>query len=260
MADDIFPKQQDGIYIFKDPFGKDVQTSTGVKSIKVTGTVKSPKSEPIPTPSNQFYTPMSGTEGVRTPGTKVKIQRERLDTGPKITSGEEVQKALVEIPKKLEEIPKQVSLSNRQLNALQSGAQFFADVFNAQSAYFATTSQARLNIIQARNQAADALYRGRQAQLAAQSEGRQAGETALLAMAVQGQDVSGAAAGKIQASYEAMGVFNGMQEEINAIREALGFQLEEVAYNYQMRNAEIARNTAILGSAIQAGAGTIGIL
>lgn len=208
------------------------------------------------TPSDQLYTPMSGTAGVTTPKTTVKIQSEKFDTGPKIEGSDKpIKKA-----ETVQDVIKQEGATTRQLEAFQSGAKFFADVLNAQSAYFATTGQAQLNIIQSRNQAADALYRGRQAQMEAQSEGRQAGESALLAMAVQGQDVSGASVGKIQSSYEAMGVFNGMREEINSIREALGFQLEEVAYNYQIRNAEIARNSAILGSAIQAGAGLVGVL
>lgn len=210
------------------------------------------------TPSDQFYTPMSGTEGVVQPESISDVLNYKVKTpnNPLVEATGKVETAIKDQTKKSED----QDLSARQLEAFQSGAKFFADVLNAQSAYFATTGQAQLNIIQSRNQAADALYRGRQAQMEAQSEGRQAGESALLAMAVQGQDVSGASVGKIQSSYEAMGVFNGMREEINSIREALGFQLEEVAYNYQIRNAEIARNSAILGSAIQAGAGLVGVL
>ena len=79
-------------------------------------------------------------------------------------------------------------------------------------------------------------------------------------MALQGQDVSGSAVQKIQGSYEAVGVFNGMREEINAVREALGYELQEVAYNYRVRNVEIARTSAIIGSAINAGASSIGTL
>lgn len=254
--DDIFPKQQEGIYIFKDPFGKNLQTSTGVKPIKTTVKFRPP--EPIPTPSNQFYTPMSGTEGVVKPESISEALNYKVEksNAPLVEATGKVETAIKEQTKKSEE----QDLSARQLEAFQSGAKFFAEVLNAQNAYFATTGQAQLNIIQSRNQAADALYRGRQAQMEAQSEGRQAGESALLAMAVQGQDVSGASVGKIQSSYEAMGVFNGMREEINSIREALGYQLEEVSYNYQIQNAEIARNSAILGAAIQAGAGMAGVL
>jgi hypothetical protein len=207
------------------------------------------------------------TKGVITPTAKpsqvpipdIKNTPQPFDPADSLTvgTGDEFQ---VEKPETLEDVIKQEGITNRQLEAMQASARFFADVLNANSAYNATTGEARLNIMQARNQAADALYRGRQAQMDAQSEGRQAGESALLAMAVQGQDVSGAAVQKIQSSYEAMGIFNGMREEINAIREALGYQLEEVAYDYQIRNARIARDSAIIGSGLTAGASLIGTL
>jgi hypothetical protein len=225
---------------------------------EVINTIQQPTIDIFGTSKDSRYTPMSGTEGVVQPESISDVLNYKIKTpdAPLVEATGKVETAIKEQTKQSED----QDLSARQLEAFQSGAKFFADVLNAQSAYFATTGQAQLNIIQSRNQAADALYRGRQAQMEAQSEGRQAGESALLAMAVQGQDVSGASVGKIQSSYEAMGVFNGMREEINSIREALGFQLEEVAYNYQVRNAEIARNSAILGSAIQAGAGLVGVL
>ena len=131
-----------------------------------------------------------------------------------------------------------------------AGAQFGLDVFNANSAYSAAKGQAALNIIQSRNQAADSLFRGRQAQADAQSEGVQAGQSALLAMAAQGQDLQGAGVEKIQGSLEAMGIMNGMREEVNAMREALGFKLEEINYDYQLVQAGQARNNAIIGSAL----------
>lgn len=135
-----------------------------------------------------------------------------------------------------------------------AGANFLLEIGNAQNAYVATTGQAQLNILQARNQAADAIYRGHQAGLDRQSEGYNQGQQAVLALAAQGQDVGGAAVGKVQGSFEAMGAFNGMREEINSLREALGFELEEVAYEYQIDNAGIARENAFIGAGLQLGA------
>jgi len=139
-----------------------------------------------------------------------------------------------------------------------SGAQFMVDVYNANNAYTQVAATAQLNILQARNQQADALYRGRQAALDAQSEGYQAGQSALLNAAAQGQDVNGAQTQKIQGSYEAIGYYNAAQEEINSMREALGYELEEVNYGYQVRAAEINKNYAVLGSALQFGASVYG--
>jgi hypothetical protein len=135
-----------------------------------------------------------------------------------------------------------------------AGAQFSLDLLNANSAYNTAKGQASLNIIQSRNQAADAIFRGRQAQLDAQSEGYQAGQSALLSAAAQGQDIQGAGVEKIQGSLEAIGIMNGMREEINSMREALGFKLEEVNYDYQVAQAGQAKKNAIIGSALNFGA------
>jgi hypothetical protein len=251
VMDEIFPKNQEGIYVLKDPFEKVIETKK-VKNagIDVLGTIK----------EQQYTAPKDVTAGVIRPTESLAstpIAQQTLGTGPSI-GGSDKPVIQQKLPKKTADVIEQEGIKNRQLAAIQAGAQFFSDIFNANSAYNAATGEARLNIMQARNQAADALYRGRQARMDAESEGRQAGESALLAMAVQGQDVSGAAVQKIQSSYEATGVFNGMREEINSIREALGYELEEVAYNYQMRNAGIARQTAIIGSMINFGANSMG--
>lgn len=144
--------------------------------------------------------------------------------------------------------------SERTGASVLAGVEFAANVFNANSAYNSAAGQAGLNIMMAKNQAADALYRGREAQMAAQSEGYDAGQSALLAMAAQGQDVNSAAVGKIQGSYEAMGIYNGMQEEINSMREALGYELEQSNIKYQLRSAKAARDLSIIGSGLTAGA------
>lgn len=148
----------------------------------------------------------------------------------------------------------------RKGQAILAGAQFVSDYLNANAAYSTVKGQAQLNILQARNQGADALYRGRQAQMDRQSEGYQQGQSALLTMAAQGQDVGGAGVQKIQASLEAMGIYNGMQEEINSMKEALGYELEEVNYRYQINQAKNQRDAAVLGSAINLGANLVGVI
>lgn len=131
-----------------------------------------------------------------------------------------------------------------------AGAEFFVDIMNANAAYASTTGQARLNILQARNDASDAIYRGRLAQMDRQSEGRLAGQDATLAMAAQGQDVGGAGVEKVSGSMEAMGYENGAREMINAYREALGYELEEVNYDYQIEQARQQRNNQMVGATL----------
>jgi len=149
--------------------------------------------------------------------------------------------------------PLQVSADYKRNMAMASGVKFMVDVMNANNAYRNIEGTAQMNIIQARNQAADSLYRGRQAAFNSRSEGYQLGERSGLNAAAQGQDLSGAGAEKVRASYEAMGIMNGMQEEANSISEALGFELEEINYDYQVESAGIQRDQAIIGAAINGG-------
>jgi hypothetical protein len=148
------------------------------------------------------------------------------------------------------EFMKERASNKKKADMALAGAEFIINVLNAQSAYNTAKGQAGLNITMARNQAADALYRGHQAAMDAQSEGNNAGQSALLNMAAQGQDVNGSAVTKVQGSYEAMGVYNGMREEINSMREALGFELEEVAIDYQLKTAKAARNASMISSGL----------
>lgn len=134
-----------------------------------------------------------------------------------------------------------------------AGANFLIDVINANSAYSAAKGQAQLNILQARNDAADAIYRGRVAQFDRQSEGLVAGNDARLAMAAQGQEVDGGGTNKLSGSYEAMGYQAGAREMINAYKEALGYEFEEVVANWQVDQAGIARDNQYFGSALELG-------
>lgn len=252
----------------EDPLGREeyiTVTRAEVDQNRVRGVTKSGKDisiggEDINVLGNASQNLTQGVVQPKPLSTKVKIQKETLGQTPSVFDpGADLSMPTGEVAS-VQDVIKEESAVGRKLDASIAGAKFFADILNANSAYNAVAGQAQLNIIQTRNQAADALYRGRQAQTEAQSEGRLAGEKAMLAMAAQGQDVSGSAVQKIQGSYEAIGIFNGMQEEINSVREALGYKLQEVAYDYQIRNAAIERQSAILGSALNFGASSIGAL
>lgn len=141
-----------------------------------------------------------------------------------------------------------------------AGASFLIDVINADAQYRQAQGQAQFNIMMARNQANDALYRGRMRAGQAKSEARTASDNAILALAAQGQDVSGTGVQRVTSSIDAIGEQNAMLLEINGIKEALGFQLEEVAIDYQLENAGINRDMTILSSALNLGATAAGVL
>lgn len=149
-------------------------------------------------------------------------------------------------------------LENRQnAQVAIAGARLFANVMNAQSQYATIAQNSRTNIFLANQSAADAISRGKQQSLAAESQGRSQGDMAKLALAAQGQDVQGAGVGKIVAGQEAVGIYNGMIAEMNASREALGYEQEAIQYMGRIEQAEIQRNFSILSSGLQFGASTI---
>lgn len=134
-----------------------------------------------------------------------------------------------------------------------AAASFGLDVMNANSAYGAVQSASQLNILESRRQGSDAIERGRQRSLDARVEGQLAGGDAALALAAQGQDVQGADAQKVIGSLEDIGIYNGLQEETNSIRESLGHDLDIVALEHQIDQAEIQRDSTILSSALNFG-------
>lgn len=148
--------------------------------------------------------------------------------------------------------------SARNAQLALAGAQFGLDIMNASTQYRNVEGQARFAIMQSKNQAADALYRGRQAAFDTQSEGRDAGQDALLALAAQGQDVQGAGAERIVQSYEGIAEQNAAIVEANAMREALGFELEQISIDYQLDTARINRDQQYISSALTFGAQAAG--
>jgi hypothetical protein len=158
------------------------------------------------------------------------------------------------------EILTQAGSQYKQEKLALAGAQFAVSVLNANAALRQAQGTAQFNIQMARNQAKDSIFRGRQAASQAQSQGRAMSDQAILAMAAQGQDVSGAGVQRVAGSYEAVAEQNAMQLEINGIKEALGFELEEVNYNFQVANAKTNRDMTVLSSALNLGAQAYGVM
>jgi hypothetical protein len=134
-----------------------------------------------------------------------------------------------------------------------AGTNLFIDVLNANSAYNAVSGQAKMNMFLAHQGAQDAIARGATKSNLASSRGYQEGENSLAYLAAQGLDINSAGAGRVQASQEAIGIYNGMLEEINASREALGFEQEIVQLNYDIAQAKIEKDYAIMGAYLNFG-------
>jgi len=144
----------------------------------------------------------------------------------------------------------------RRGELLLSGAKFALGVMNAQSAYASFEDAAIINMQNSRFKAFDAIQRGKQRSLFAAREGQLAAEDVRIQMAAQGQDVQGSATQELTQSFEQIGLYNAMKEESDAVREALGFELEEVAMEYELDQRKIERDTSIISSALSFGAET----
>jgi hypothetical protein len=256
MADikDYFFPQDPAIFVYKDPYGKTTGGATRKEgSISVTGVLK--KKEPTADPLLKYN---ASDLGFKPGSNPLSIQTSEQDlvsaTREQATAAE---KTATNIANQTQ-VLKDQQAQYRQEKLAAAGAKFGIDVLNTMNQYRNVSGVARFNIMQARNQMADAVYRGRQAGFQRQLEGQRAGEQSLLAMAAQGQSVSSESVQKIQRSYEAVGIENSMREEINGIREALGFQLEEISQEYQLEMAANQRDMSILSSALELGASAYG--
>lgn len=143
---------------------------------------------------------------------------------------------------------------NRKGQVSLAAANFFVDVMNANSRFKSIKGQANTNIFLAHQSAADALSRGRQRSFQLEEQGRTAAESAAVGLAAQGQDVQGAGVSRVEGSLEIAGIYNGMIAEINASREALGFEQEITQYQSQIESAELQRDMDILSSGLNLGA------
>lgn len=211
----------------------------------------------IPTP----YTPPTTKNPGKPPGKRsAKVSRSPYTSQSGVITPEALQQedagrgVGTEAAKTTADVLQDEGQSARNAQKILAAGEFIVDVMNANSAYQNVKGQAQINIMLARNSANDAIYRGREAALSRQSEGFRAGEDASLAMAAQGQDVGGAAVSKVKGSYEAMGYMNAAREEINSMREAMGYQLEEINYEYQANMAGVNRDLAIIGSGLNTAA------
>lgn len=154
-----------------------------------------------------------------------------------------------------EQMDKLQNLKNTK--AALSVADSVVDIFNAQNKYSAVSEANRINIFNSKMLANQAAAQGYQQGIYARSQGKQAADTALLSMAAQGQDVNAGATQKLEGSYEAVGIYNQMQEEINGMRQALGYEMKAIEYQRQTNAAEFQRNMTFLQSAGKIGVALI---
>lgn len=134
------------------------------------------------------------------------------------------------------------------------GARAGIQIFNAMSQYNRISAGARSNILQLENQIGDAKSRGQGRALSAQLDGEEAADQAVMSLVAQGQSATGAGTQRVKSSYEAVGLYNAMIEEINMSREIYGFELEQIQQELATDQAEIQRNVSVISSAVQFGA------
>lgn len=149
------------------------------------------------------------------------------------------------------EVPNTNLLATKKAMA---GLDAVADIANAQNAYSAISEANKMNIFNSKMQAQQSIAGGFQQGIFARTQGIQAADTALMSMAAQGQDVTSAASQKLAASYEAISIYNQMQQEINGVRQALGYEMKAIEYQRETDAAKFQRDMTFLTSAGKLGA------
>lgn len=228
---------------FKDPFN--VAYDPGADAPKSISKADSKFTSPGLTPKEKTSAPVVNSLGVDT---------KPVEANPLAVAARDQVKATQDQTKTQQQIADKESTSKNYLAA----ASFALSVMNAQSAYSSVSGASKLNIMEARRLGADAIQRGQQRSLEATSEGMFAGEEALLSLAAQGQDIAGIGVENVQGSLEDIGRYNGLQEELNGIKEALGFDLEVAEIEFGIDQAEIQRDTTILSAGLNFGASALG--
>jgi len=225
------------------------------KSLDIAGFIGSPSSSRIKTigaPSKREQLKKSiapAFGGNRAPSNPNQPNPEKNESALS-EAAEEIRKS-----KKLEAKQKELDM---QSEAMLDGASFMLDVYNANSAYKAYENANALQIQEARAAASDAIFRGKERAFQMTQQGNLLSEDVKVAMAAQGQDVSGPAVESIVDSYKTVAAYNAFKEETNGIREALGYQIQEVALDFELDQREIERDSKIISSALDFGTSTYG--
>lgn len=174
-------------------------------------------------------------------GTKLKPSRSQIRRTPYKSLSDEV------------EGKEGITADKSNLWAAAIVGRYIAEVFNTQTKYEVLRTQNRLNWQIASDNAVEAIARGMQRGFMRRQQGRRRAEQAKIYLAAQGQDVHSAHVARAEMTFETAGTVNGMIEEMNGDREALGYQSKMISYEMQNKLAETQRDLSIIGSTVTMG-------
>ena len=217
---------------------------------QIMGRPNQPKAKPKPKPkpiSKPKVKPLEKRQPSRKPGLGP-IEKVDISTSENVISPD-TKAQVAATDKQTAAIQEQTAFSKNSA-LLTAASQFMFDTLNANNAYSAMEIEGQFQILESKRLANDAIARGRQRALEAQVEGMEAADSAVLALAAQGQDVYGTGVSQVESSFEQVGLINALEEEIAGYREALGYELEQVAINYKLDQAKVERDLSIAGSAL----------
>jgi len=137
------------------------------------------------------------------------------------------------------------------LSALQS-------ISNAQSAYDSLKEQNKINAMELDRAEGIILQQGSQAILDMKRAGEENSVSAQLALAAQGQNLNSAGAQKTSESYEAMGVYNAMIEEINMMRSVYDINFQRIEMKRAEGLAKAQKKNAVFSGILSTAAAAAG--
>ena len=149
---------------------------------------------------------------------------------------------------------KRTNIRNQQIaNLVGQATKSVSDMMASEAQLASIENAANTNIFMMNYDKSLAVQAGMQASLDRRMEGELAADQAALSLAAQGQNLSGAGAQKVMASYRAIGIENAYREEAKMYAEIAGFDMEiaNQKYNVDMARSqnEMAMVSGILGTA-----------
>ena len=131
------------------------------------------------------------------------------------------------------------------------------DIVNARMRADRAAHQARINISIAQRRANTAITQSLTRSARLKRKGQHDAEKLKAYMAAQGQNVTGDFVQQAAAAHEMQGINEGMIEEINGIRNALGFKEQIIVQEMTAASAKIQRDLDTIMGVQKIGAGTI---
>jgi len=132
------------------------------------------------------------------------------------------------------------------------------NISNVQSAYDALKEQNKINALELDRAEGILIQQSRQSMLDLKRQGEENSVQAQLALAAQGQNLNSAGAQKVSNSYETMGIYDAMIEEVNLMRSVYDINFQRIEMKRAEGLARAQKKNAVFSGIVSTAASAVG--